>query len=221
MKKKKVLIFGGGGIAAGIEEVLSDYEVSILPGNYSCDVTAPRWVFERMLQYMPDVVINCAGVSKPGSIKSVGYPEEINTNLIGSFHIAHAAATCKTETMIFIASVAGLYGKPDHAGYSASKAGVISLVQSLAMEGHNAYAISPGRVDTPMRERDYPNEDKRTRLEPSEIGQLVRDILTGAQGYEPGDNIILRRVGYETQKPVIDRGEPWKTELKVGQPKTI
>jgi len=64
------------------------------------------------------------------------------------------------------------------------------------MEGHDAYAISPGRVDTPMRERDYPGEDPRTRLTPQQIGGVVADILAGE--YEPGDNIIIRKIRFDT-----------------------
>ncbi len=207
-----ILIFGGGGIAEGIVQTVGGFFTSV-------DVTDYRAVRETLTEVAPDVVINCAGISFPGRLGESSYiVSEINTNLIGSFNVAHAAVDAGVETFIFIASVAGLHGKPNHAGYSASKAGVISLVQSLAHEGHNAYAISPGRVNTRMRERDYPGEDVRTRLEPTQVGEVVRDVLDGK--YDPGSNVIIRRIGFETYTRVDD-GEPWKTWLRVGQPVII
>lgn len=210
-----ILIFGGGDIAEkGIIPVVGGKVVD-------ADVRARTEVYAYLRHYCPDVVINCAGVSHPTPMASSDYAawrEEIEVNLVGSYNVAHEALRLGEPTLIFIASVSGLYGKPNHSGYCASKAGVISLVQSLAMEGHNAYAISPGRVDTSMREKDYPGEDPRTRLSPGQIGGLVGDILTGS--YSPGDNIIIRKQGYDTFIEV-DKGEPWRTYLRVGEPPLV
>lgn len=208
-----IVILGGGGIASqGIVPVVGGEIIN----RAECDVRYMNDVVRVLATRKPRVVINCAGVSHPGDMKLARFQHEIDVNLIGSFNVAQAALWTGAKTLIFIASVAGMYGKPEHAGYSASKAGVISLVQSLAMEGYDAYAISPGRVDTAMRERDYPGEDKRTRLEPTEIGAVVKDVLDGK--YKPGDNIIIRRLGYETIPIKVDRGK-WKKWLGVGLPK--
>lgn len=204
----KTLIFGGGGIA------------SALTGEVTYgDVRDIGLVDEIMEMHKPDIVINCAGVSYAGPIRHKYYEREIEINLIGSFNIAQACVWNNVKTMIFIASVAGLYGKPNHAAYCASKAGVISLVQSLAMEGYDAYAISPGRVNTPMRERDYPNDTPGSRLEPSDIAGVVQEILDGK--FDPGDNIIIRKEGLTKIIREVDKGEPWREKLKVGQPVTI
>lgn len=214
----EIVIFGGdSGIAQqGIITTVGGLAVP----RKECDVRYYSHVRDTIMQYEPSVVINCAGVSFPKRVGAdVSYQEEVNTNLMGCLHIADCAVRNNVRTMIFIASVAGMYGKPEHSGYSASKAGVISLVQSLGMEGYNAYAISPGRVDTPMRERDYPGEDPQTRLKPRQIGEVVKRILDGM--YEPGSNIVVRMQGYETLPIEEDQGEPWKTRLKVGQPKTV
>lgn len=214
-----ILIMGGGGIA---EEGI----IPLVGGSITervMDISERRAVDYFINKARPEVVINCAGVSVPGRIGTeregeFTYDEEILINLVGSFHVAEAAVAAGVQTLIFLASVAGLHGKPNHAAYSASKAGVISLVQSLAHEGHNAYAISPGRVDTSMRERDYPGEDPRTRLAPTQVGEVVRDILEGK--YHPGDNVVIRKIQYDTHI-VVDDGEPWKTWLRVGQPATV
>lgn len=216
----KVMIIGGGDMATkGIAPVIGGAEIVTEP---ECDVRYYNQVEGVIDEARPEVVIVTAGVSHPETVEDSNpeeWQDEIFTNLIGSYHVARASVRAGVKTLIFIASVAGMYGKPNHSGYSASKGGVISLVQSLGMEGVNAYAISPGRVDTKMREKDYPNDKPGTRLEPLEIGTLVADILAGK--YEPGDNIVIRRIGYETVPHKVDKGEPWKTELKVGQPVTL
>lgn len=210
-----VLIFGGGGIAQGIARVM---ESTIS----DCDVCDHAGVGEEVSRLSPDIVINCAGVSYvctiAGSDPGV-WAEDILVNLIGSYHVARACVASGVGTMIFIASVAGMYGKPNHSSYCASKAGVISLVQSLGMEGHNAYAISPGRVDTPMRERDYPNDTPGSRLSPEQIGGVVQEIIRGE--HTPGDNIVIRKQGLTEVIREVDRGEPWRETLRVGQPVTI
>ena len=214
-----ILIIGGGDMAKkGIAPVVS---AEILEAE-ECDVREYRQVEAVIQEMQPETVIVTAGVSHPHPIAGSDpedWADELVTNLLGSYHVAKAAVENGVKNLIFIASVAGMYGKPEHSGYSASKGGVISLVQSLGMEGYNAYAISPGRVDTKMREKDYPGEDPRTRLEPLEVGTLVQDILNG--DYEPGDNIVIRRIGYETVPYRVDKGEPWREYLKVGQPKTL
>lgn len=215
----QVLIFGGGDMAErGIEPIVGG---TVVP-HKACDVRNPAQVDAVLKGARPDVVVNCAGVSHPHMVAGSNvddWVEEIETNLIGSYHIARISAHLGVRKMIFIASVAGKYGKPEHSGYSASKGGVISLVQSLALEGLEAYAISPGRVDTKMRERDYPGEDSRTRLKPTQIGAVVHEILRDE--HQPGDNLIIRKRGLEEVIRVTDRGEPWKKDLAVGEPKTI
>lgn len=210
-----ILIIGGGAIAEqGIVPVVGGEILDFA----QCDATNYEDVAKAIEAVRPGTVIFTAGKSIPQSIAesfAEDWGWEIQVNLLGAFNVATAAVDYDVRTMIFFASVAGMYGKPNHAGYSASKAGVISLVQSLGMEGHNAYAISPGRVDTPMRERDFPGEDPRTRLLPTQVGEVVRDILDGA--YDPGDNVVIRKKGFDTFC-FVHKGEPWRTEFAVGQP---
>ncbi len=209
-----IVIFGGGDIAEAIGGTIL--------GKDKCDVRDYNSVQARMFQYKPDVVVVTAGVSHVASIKDSmpnDWQEELEVNLLGSYHVAKAAAIFGVKKMIFIASVAGLYGKGNHSGYSASKGGVISLVESLFQEGYDAYAISPGRVNTKMREHDYPQDKPGTRLETSEVARVVYDIIEGK--YRSGDNIIIRRIGFETAPIKVDRNEGWRSALRVGEPVTL
>jgi NAD(P)-dependent dehydrogenase (short-subunit alcohol dehydrogenase family) len=195
-----IALVGGGGIAEGIANVVPGC-VTTQGINVQNFDSVDRWFQANR----PEVAVVTAGVSHPATVTDSSpsdWVAEIETNLIGSYFCAEAGITHGTRTFIFIAS----------------EAGVISLVQSMAMEGHDCYAISPGRVDTKMREHDYPGEDPRTRLHPTQIGEVVFDILAG--GYRPGDNIVIRRIGFETFLRV-DQGAPWRDWLKVGQPVTL
>jgi NAD(P)-dependent dehydrogenase (short-subunit alcohol dehydrogenase family) len=218
----KVLIFGKSDIGEGIKQLYPD---TVNVPKEECDVRDASQVRNTLKKYQPDVIVNCAGISHVQVVKDSNidhWKEEIDVNLVGSFIVARESVALNLfRPMIFIASVAGMYGKPEHSGYSASKSGVISFVQSLGLEGYNAYSISPGRVDTKMRENDYPGEDKRTRLSTLQVAEVVKECIDGK--YEPGDNIIIRKKGF-TKLKRVDKGHPWKKYLNVqplGAPKTI
>ena len=217
----KVLIFGKSDIGEGIRQLYPD---TINVPKEDCDVRDYNQICATLEKYKPDVIVNCAGISHVQVVKDSNikhWQEEIEVNLLGSYLIARASINWNVKTMIFIASVAGMYGKPEHSGYSASKSGVISFVQSLGLEGYKAYSVSPGRVDTKMRENDYPGEDKRTRLSTVQVGEIIKECIDGK--YEPGDNIVIRKKGF-TKLKRVDKGQPWKKYLNVqplGAPKLI
>lgn len=213
----RILIFGAGGISQGIHDFLrDDVDLVFQLTLDDCDVTFPTAVQYAIEDYRPDWIINCAGVSYARSLSLGDVREEIEVNLLGAINVACMAGNIP---QIHLVSVAGLYGKPEHMGYCASKAGLRSVIQSLAMEGKRIWGISPGRVDTEMRERDYPNDTPGSRLEPWRIGQVVEEIMDGL--YPPGSNIIIRKQGLVDIIREVDDGEPWKTTLRVGQPVTI
>ncbi len=100
--------------------------------------------------------------------------------------------------MVAIASVDGMQGSPMHAAYGAAKAGVISLVQSMAVEwaehGIRVNAIAPGHIvtprlyDTPARVDWY-----RTSLIPAkqrgttdDIGKAALFLLSDLAAYVTG-----------------------------------
>jgi len=217
----KVLIFGKSDIGEGIKQLYPD---TVNIPKEECDVRDALQVHNTLKKYKPDVIVNCAGISHVQVVKDSNidyWKEEIDVNLVGSFIVARESINSGVKTMIFIASVAGMYGKPEHSGYSASKSGVISFVQSLGFEGYKAYSVSPGRVDTKMRENDYPGEDKRTRLSTLQVAEVVKECIDGK--YEPGDNIVIRKKGF-TKLKRVDKGQPWKKYLNVqplGAPKLI
>jgi NAD(P)-dependent dehydrogenase (short-subunit alcohol dehydrogenase family) len=209
----KIVVFGESDIGQGLKKYFS--EVSIIPKEI-CDIRHVNQILMVLNRYSPDVIINCAGVSNIQPIKNSSiekWREEMEVNLFGSYLIAQASINFNPKIkMIFLASVAGLYGKPNHSGYSSSKSALITLVQSLGMEGYDAFSISPGRVDTKMREKDFPGEDKRTRLSVDQVAKVIKKCISGK--FEPGDNIIIRKKGFETFLR-IDSGQPWREYLNL------
>ncbi len=205
------LIFGGGGIAAGIRAYVNGVRWTTLE-KHDCDVRERIPIAAAFRRYEPDYVVFTAGVDNEAAVHDV-----IDTNLIGSLFVAQACAI-RDIPCILIGSVAGLCGKPGHAVYSASKAGVISIVESLGFN-YKIWGILPGRVNTKMRDDHYPNDTPGSRLEPEQIGFMVDDIFFNDL-YLPGTNIIIRKIGLDRIE-VEEVVNPWKEILNVGKPVTI
>lgn len=204
-KAGRAVIFGAGGISGGITVVLANhgYEVGEV-SKAGCDVRDRVVLDVAMAEYRPDWVINCAGISDHH-----GESAElvVATNLLGAINVTEAALDHGVKGVIHIASIAGLVGKWDHAYYGPSKAGLIRYVEAMGAGGKHVWAVSPGRVNTPLRERDYPGEDPATRLTPFQVGVVVLGIVTGH--YAPGANVVVRKVGTE-RVDVFEEVNQWK-----------
>jgi NAD(P)-dependent dehydrogenase (short-subunit alcohol dehydrogenase family) len=82
----------------------------------------------------------------------------VEVNLIGSFVASREAARCMSRrgrgAIVNIASVSGIRGNSGRVAYGASKAGVISMTQVMAVElapvGIRVNAIAPGPIETPL-----------------------------------------------------------------------
>jgi NAD(P)-dependent dehydrogenase (short-subunit alcohol dehydrogenase family) len=89
----------------------------------------------------------------------------IDVNLNGLFYVAQQAARRMVATgsgvIVNMGSTNGLMGYPYYADYNASKAGVIELSRSMALELAPAVrvnAVCPGWILTPMQEAEYTAE---------------------------------------------------------------
>jgi len=118
-------------------------DVSPGEGLLACDVTDEDSVAAgieaaRSLGPLTDVV-HAAGIVSVGRVEDLTAAElrgVLEVNLVGSFLVARAAARAMTGggSITLMASQAGLRGGANWSAYSASKAGVIRLAESLAQE---------------------------------------------------------------------------------------
>jgi len=145
-------------------------ELPRLSGSLTCDVSHHDQVqvaFSRAIELMGgvDVLINNAGVSIRHSFLEItpdDWARVMATNLTGNFFMAQTAARHMVQrgggVILNTASTNGIMGYPYYADYNASKAGVIELTRSMALELAPAVrvnAVAPGYVLTPMQRAEY------------------------------------------------------------------
>ena len=156
-------------LAIGEDEVATAAER--IPGVHAirCDV-ADRAQVESAFAELGDVdvLIANAGISvrKPFlEIDPADWQRVLDVNLTGVFHCAQAAARRMTAggggVILMTASTNGLTGHELYADYNASKAGVILLARTMALElapTVRVNAVCPGYVLTPMQRAEYTQE---------------------------------------------------------------
>ena len=199
---KKVLITGGqGDIAQAIARKLlsiGGYEVKT-PGKGEMDVTRTDSVAQFVENFIPDILINNAGYVSPQSIKDCDMEKEkkaFDINLFGTFNCTAAVLKRnKAARIINIGSSAATKVHGTWSSYCAAKSAVVMATKCWAEDGVNAVCVSPGRTSTKMRSGLYPNEDKRTLLNPDDFATIILYAREGK--YAPGEhiNVTLQNVG--------------------------
>ncbi|MGH6952615.1 MAG: SDR family NAD(P)-dependent oxidoreductase, partial [Alphaproteobacteria bacterium] len=180
-----------------------------------------------------DVLINNAGINEHGRAEDLPLAEWQKTlavNLTGTFlccqEIGRPMIARKRGKIVNLGSRCGFVGIPFNAAYNASKAGIVSLTQSLAVEWaiHNIQvnAIVPGFVRTPMMAAtlaDPPALEVYARKIPlgriSEPEDLVgaavflssaaSDYVTGAALFVDGGSYASGGVGAEARDQGLAR----------------
>ena len=162
-----------------------------------------------------DVLINNAGISIRHKFLDIT-PEEwdkvIAVNLTGVFYVAQTAARHMWErfsagdsdtlqgsgVILQTASTNGVMGYPFYADYNATKAGVIELTRSMALElapRIRVCAVAPGYVLTPMQRAEYSDAmldevnqkiPLRRHAKPEEIAGLFAYLASDDAAYATG-----------------------------------
>ena len=149
------------------------------------DVTDPDQVAEafRGLNRL-DVLINNAGISLRHSFLDISPPEwrrVMQVNLDGAFFVAQQAARLMLGAaggvILNMGSTNALTGYHHYADYNASKAGLVELTRSMALElapTVRVNAVCPGFILTSMQEEEYSLAMQRAFADKLPLGRLGR-----------------------------------------------
>jgi 2-deoxy-D-gluconate 3-dehydrogenase len=159
-----------------------------------------------------DVAINCVGVNirKPSlTISEKEWNKVLDVNLKGAFFFAQKSATFFIEQkrrgkIIFLASLLSFVGMENRAAYVASKAGLVGLIKSLAVEwakyNININAVAPSFIPTPLNRHTLKGEFKQKIIErtpfrrlgqPEDIVGAVVFLASDASNFITGQTILV------------------------------
>ena len=160
-----------------------------------------------------DIVVNNAGICMHQTtleMTPADFRRVIDVNLAGPFIVSRAAGRIMIErgirgSIINMASMSGsIVNIPQwQCSYNASKAGLIHLTKSLAMEwvdhGIRVNSISPGYIATPMS-TDNPSDMNEAFIklipqhrmgEAEELMPAILSLATDRSGYTTGSDFIV------------------------------
>ena len=181
------------GALAALEEELGD-----AAAGTACDLRDPEAVTAMVAEAAGwlgriDVLANNAGVARRQAFLDVPlerFDEVMAVNLRAAFAVAQAVARHMVErgggAIVNMSSTNALAGEGEYAPYNASKAGVLLLTRTMAVElggrGVRVNAVCPGFVRTPLNEaiaRDLGGE----RF----IADYARDRIPMGRVCDPGE----------------------------------
>jgi len=138
------------------------------------------------------VLVNNAGLAESQSFLKMdeqSWRKTMDVNLDGAWRVAHRVSqqmvTSGTKgSIINIASILGLRQGFGHTAYAVSKAGVIQMTKSMAMElsrkGVRVNALCPGYIETAINARYFETDAGQQYIQTTLAGRLGRlDELDG------------------------------------------
>jgi meso-butanediol dehydrogenase/(S,S)-butanediol dehydrogenase/diacetyl reductase len=188
-------------------------ELPLLAGGVCADVSNPddvRTAFRQVDEIMGgiDILVSNAGISFRKPFVETEYEQwskVLRVNLDGMFLCARAAIERmqpqQSGVILFTASTNGYEGYPLYADYNASKAAVINLTKTIAMECApwlRINSVNPGYTLTPMQKAEYTPEmmdavnaqiPMGRHADPSEIAGLFAFLASSEAQYITGTAI--------------------------------
>lgn len=158
----------------------------------------------------PDILINNAGITRDNLLMRMSeedFDRVLEVNLKGAFNCTKLASRSMLRKrggrIVNIASIAGQMGNAGQVNYAASKAGLIGMTKSLALElssrGITVNAVAPGFISTDMTNA-LPEEVKAQMLKSipaarfgkaMEIADTVAFLCSESAAYITGQVIAV------------------------------
>lgn len=182
---------------------------------YQANVTDPLQadlLIEQIEEEVGEVygLVNNAGITKDTpffKMSADDWNSVIDTNLNGAFHMTKSLVGKMIRRdggkIVNMSSVSGIRGSVGQANYSATKAGLISLTQTLAKEfarfNVQVNAVAPGFIATEMVEQMQDKAKKQINSmvpskrmgEPEEVADATMFLLSQASDYINGHTLVI------------------------------
>jgi len=212
----KALVTGAarpGGIGAAIATRLAADGLDVVTLDVEPGCTFQVDVVSDDLPPLHDIDVCVANAGLPtifGAAHSIDlgrWQRDLDVNLTGSFRIAQACLLGMRERrfgrLVVMSSIAAGYGMPAQVAYSASKAGLLGMVKTIAAEnaglGITANAILPGLVSSAgvlamepgIIDAWLERIPTKRMVTPAEIAEAVAFFASPAAGSVTGQELLI------------------------------
>lgn len=179
-----------------LEETVEEIKSFGVKADYSIfnvvEKVEVKMQLERLIESFGsfDILINNAGIAAFGSFLEMpenDWEEIVRTNLFGPYYVSKAVIPSMVELgsgdIINVSSTAGLKGNAVTSAYSASKAGLIGLSESLMFElrkkNIRVTTLTPSTIASEMSKDVLKITDGNPEkvLQPEDFAQLIVDLL--------------------------------------------
>jgi acetoacetyl-CoA reductase/3-oxoacyl-[acyl-carrier protein] reductase len=194
---RKALVTGGsGGIGRAVVACLLDHGARVFsldrPGASApagttaveCDLASEEDLRECAADLAGagiDVLVHCAGLTRDAVLWKMSgeqWREVLTVNLDSAYRLLHALVPGMRRagrgSVVLVSSINGERGKFGQANYAASKAGLIGLARTAAVElgrfGIRVNCIAPGLIETAMTS-DLPDDVLAASLDATPLGR--------------------------------------------------
>lgn len=149
-----------------------------------------------------DILVNNAGYTNPVAIHQIDFADFERTmavNLYAPFTLIQELLRRGNvfESIVNVASTAGIKGRSGWLTYSASKAALINmsdvLREELSLYGTRVICISPGRTATDLRVKLAPDEDPQTIMQPEHVARVIHMMLEPVGEFIDSENLVVRQ----------------------------
>ena len=193
------------GVSRSIQATdFSHPEFTAMPAELSSGEAARRLAGDVVARFgridaLVHVMGGFAGGKSVAETDDATFEKMLDLNYRAAFFIARAVLPQMRQQgsgrIVAVASRQGVDPAPMVGAYSASKAALVSLVRTIALEnkdrGISANSVLPGMMDTPRNRAGSPNADVSQWVQPSQVAALLVHLASDASAQVTGAAIPI------------------------------